>query len=122
LGPYRPHTLLVGSREGTDAILGVLRSRFIPPIRVFDCAMGAARPGMLDMLDVLFRARTIILRNVDALDGCGQRALMARLDAPDARLQIISIADQPPFELVQRGRFLDGLYRRLSVVHLWLDS
>jgi hypothetical protein len=113
LGPYRPHTMLIGADDRTASILGGLHAGLTPPVRVHDCAVAAAWPD---------DARTIILRNLDTLDLRSQHALMARLDAAPRRVQIISVAEQSAFALVQRGQFLEALYRRLSLIYLSLEA
>jgi hypothetical protein len=113
VGPYRPHTMLIGSDDRTASILGELHAGLVPPVRVHDCATAAAWPD---------DARTIIVRNLDTLDLRGQHALMAFLDAASTRVQIISVAERSPFDIVQRGLLIEALYRRLSLIYLWLEA
>jgi hypothetical protein len=113
VGPYRPHTLLVGSADRTASVIDELHADLVPPISVHDCATAMELPP---------DGGTIIMRNLEALDAHGQHALMAHLDAAHKGLQIISVAERSPFTLVQRGRFLEALYRRLSLIYLWLEA
>jgi hypothetical protein len=113
VGPYRPHTLLVGPSEATASILESLLADFVQPVWFHDCATAMELPD---------EAATVVLKGLEALDLRAQHALMARLDHGGLRQQIISLAERSPFALVQRGQFLEPLYRRLSVVYLLFDN
>ncbi|HEV3057556.1 MAG TPA: hypothetical protein VGY48_04870 [Vicinamibacterales bacterium] len=113
VGAYRPHTLLVGPSEATASILESLLADFVQPVWFHDCATA---------IDLPDEAATVVLKGLEALDVRAQHALMARLDRADARQQIISLSERSPFALVQRGQFLEPLYRRLSVVYLRFDN
>jgi hypothetical protein len=67
---------------------------------------------------------TLILLEVDALDGAGQRQLIQWMNEPrNAETQIISLATIPLAPLVQTHRFDAELYYRLNVIYLEvLDS
>jgi DNA-binding NtrC family response regulator len=58
-----------------------------------------------------------VVREVDALDPREQRQLLESLQRA-AGVQVISVAAQPLYPLVQTGRFTDALYYRLNVVYL----
>jgi hypothetical protein len=109
VGLYRPHTMLVGPPVETASFVEALRDDLLEPVRTID---GACVEEMPD------DARTIILRNLDALDARGQVALMAKLDSSVGALQVFSLAERPPFPRVQRGLLMESLYRRLSVVYI----
>ena len=109
VGPYRPHTMLVGPPGETASLVEAIREDLLEPV----CAIDAACVG-----EIPDDARTIILRNLDALDAPGQVALMAKLDSSIGALQVFSLAEHPPFSRVQRGLLMESLYRRLSVVYL----
>jgi hypothetical protein len=113
VGPYRPHALLVGPPEATASILESLLADFVQPVWFHDCATAMELPE---------EAATVVLKGLEALDVRAQHALMARLDHAGARQQIISLSERSPFTLVQRGQFLEPLYRRLSVVCLQFDN
>jgi hypothetical protein len=113
VGPYRPHTLLVGPSEATASALEGLLADFAQPVWFHDCATG---------MDLPDEAATVVLQGLEALDARAQHALMARLDRTPSRQQIISLSEQSLFALVQRGGFLEALYRRLSVVYLRFES
>ncbi len=110
IGPYRPHTMLVGPSGETASFVEALRGDLLEPVHTIDCACVGEIPR---------HARTIILRNLDALDASGQVALMARLDA--GALQVFRLAGRPPYARVQRGLLMESLYRRLSLVYLVAD-
>lgn len=113
VGPYRPHTMLVGPSRETASFIKALRDDLLGPI----CTIDGACVG-----DIPAHARTIILRNLDALDVKGQLALMARLESSVGRLQVVSLAERPPFARVQCGLLMETLYRRLSLVYLVTDD
>lgn len=109
VGPYRPHTMIVGPSCETASFVEALRDDLLEPVCTIDCARMDRIPD---------HARTIILRNLDALDMLGQLALMDRLESYAGMLQVVSVAAQPPFARVQRGLLMETLYRRLSLVYL----
>ena len=109
VGPYRPHTMLVGPPWETASFIDALRDDLIEPVCVVDGARLDEFPS---------HARTLILRNVDALDFSSQLALMARLDSSVGALQVVSLAERSPFARVQCGLLMETLYRRLSLVYL----
>ncbi|HEY7286751.1 MAG TPA: hypothetical protein VH497_14990 [Vicinamibacterales bacterium] len=113
VGPYRPHTMLVGPPRETASFVESLRGDLLEPIFTIDGACVGEIPPY---------ARTIILRNVDALDLRGQVALMTRLESSSGTLQVVSVAEHPPFARVQRGLMMETLYRRLSLVYLVTDA
>jgi hypothetical protein len=109
VGPYRPHTMIVGPSCETASFVEALRDDLLEPICTIDCARMDPIPG---------HARTIILHNLNALDLRGQVALMDRLESFAGMVQVVSVAEQPPFARVQRGLLMESLYRRLSLVYL----
>jgi len=113
VGPYRPHTMIVGPSWETGSFVEALREDLLEPVCTLDCARMNRIPD---------DARTIILYNLDALDVCGQLALMDRLESYAGMVQIVSVAEQPPFARVQRGLLMETLYRRLSLVYLVTDG
>ncbi len=64
------------------------------------------------------RPATLVVRSVSALDQDQQQALLAWLDAPGNRMQVISTTTDPLYPLVSRGAFLANLYYRLNVLLL----
>src|SRR6266536_683777 len=94
----RPNTLLEGPHETTDAIVGEAMEWLEEP--------HAAWTGAPPCGD---RPATLVVRSVSALDRDQQRALLAWLDAPGNRIQVISTTTDPLYPLVDRGAFLANL-------------
>jgi hypothetical protein len=113
VGPYRPHTMVVGPSCETASFVEAVREDLLEPVCTVDCARMEQIPD---------HARTIILHNLDKLDVFGQLALMDRLESYAGMLQVVSVAEQPPFARVQRGLLMETLYRRLSLVYLVTDG
>jgi Sigma-54 interaction domain len=107
----RPNTLLEGPHEATDAIVGEAMEWLAEPHATWSGA-----PLCCD------RPATLVVRSVSALDGDQQQALLAWLDAPGDRMQVISTTDDPLYPLVSRGAFLANLYYRLNVLLLDVAS
>ena len=104
----RPNTLLEGPHETTDAIVGEAMECLAEPYATW-CG---APPARCD------RPATLLVRSVSALDRDQQQALLAWLDAPGNRMQVISTTTDPLYPLVSRGAFLANLYYRLNVLLL----
>jgi hypothetical protein len=104
----RPNTLLEGPPETTDAIVGEAMEWLAEPNAMW-CG---APPARCD------RPATLVVRSVSALDQDQQQALLAWLDAPGNRMQVISTTTDPLYPLVSRGAFLANLYYRLNVLLL----
>jgi hypothetical protein len=113
VGPYRPHTMIVGPSYETASFVEALREDLLEPVCAVDCARMEQIPD---------HARTIILHNLDKLDVFGQLALMDRLESYAGMLQVVSVAEEPPFARVQRGLLMETLYRRLSLVYLVVSA
>ena len=62
--------------------------------------------------------RTLVVRDVDALNSTQQEMLVALICRTAGDIQIISTSKVPLFPLVQRRSFLDRLYYQLNVVYL----
>jgi hypothetical protein len=103
----RPNTLLEGPHETTDAIVGEAMEWLAEPFSTW-CGV----PQACD------RPATLLVRSVSALDRDQQQALLAWLDAPGNRMQVISTTTDPLYPLVSRGAFLANLYYRLNVLLL----
>jgi len=104
----RPNTLLEGPHETTDAIVGEAMEWLAEPYATW-CGVPPARCD---------RPATLLVRSVSALDQDQQQALLAWLDAPGNRMQVISTTTDPLYPLVSRGAFLANLYYRLNVLLL----
>jgi len=107
----RPNTLLEGPHETTDAIVGEAMEWLAEPHATWTGA-----PPCDD------RPATLVVRSVSALDRDQQRTLLAWLDAPGNRIQVISTTTDPLYPLVDRGAFLANLYYRLNVLLLDVAS
>ena len=107
----RPNTLLEGPHETTDAIVGEAMEWLAEPFGTWG---GAAQASD--------RPATLVVRSVSALDQDQQQALLAWLDAPGNRMQVISTTTDPLYPLVSRGAFLANLYYRLNVLLLDVAS
>ena len=107
----RPNTLLEGPHEATDAIVGEAMEWLAEPH-----ATWTGEPPRTD------RPATLVVRSVSALDRDQQQALLAWLDAPGDRIQVISTTIDPLYPLVNRGAFLANLYYRLNVLLLDVAS
>jgi hypothetical protein len=105
--------MIVGPSYETASFVEALREDLLEPVCTVDCARMEQIPD---------HARTIILHNLDKLDVFGQLALMDRLESYAGMLQVVSVAEQPPFARVQRGLLMETLYRRLSLVYLVTDG
>ena len=107
----RPNTLLEGPQEATEAIVGEAMEWLAEPHATWSGA-----PSRSD------RPATLVVRSVSALDQEQQQALLAWLDAPGDRMQVISTTNDPLYPLVSRGAFLANLYYRLNVLLLDVAS
>ena len=107
----RPNTLLEGPHETTDAIVGEAMEWLAEPFGTWGGAPQASD-----------RPATLVVRSVSALDQDQQQALLAWLDAPGNRMQVISTTTDPLYPLVSRGVFLANLYYRLNVLLLDVAS
>jgi hypothetical protein len=66
--------------------------------------------------------RTLVVRDVEALDSAQQENLVALICRLAADIQIVSTSRAPLFPLVERGTFLDRLYYQLNIVYLDLTD
>jgi len=101
--------LIIGPAAAADAFIRAVTPQLRLPVRSF---VSAALPPHLPA------DGTLVLRDVDTLDGNQQQRLVRWLDEPlDAHPQVISLTAAPLYLLVQARMFLDKLYYRLNVVH-----
>jgi hypothetical protein len=112
LAPY-PTLLLVAPAAAADRILEVVIPHLRKPIHVKDCIRAVS-----DWPE----GGTLILRNVNALDAQHQAAMLRWLDESRDDTQVVSIAWAPVYPRVETGGFLEGLYYRLNVVTLSVES
>lgn len=106
--------LIVGPGAAADAFIRAVTPQLRLPVRSFVCA---ALPPHLPA------DGTLVLRDVDTLDGDQQLRLVRWLDEPlDGHPQVISLTAAPLYLLVQARMFMDRLYYRLNVVHFEVIS
>ena len=102
--------LVCGPRDATHAFILAVTPDLRVPVR--DCSAVDALPSSP-------AEGTLILRDVDALDGEQQLRLLRWLDDPrNGRTQVISTTAELLYAAVQTGTFSDWLYYRLNVVHV----
>jgi hypothetical protein len=61
---------------------------------------------------------SLILRDLETLDGNAQRELLQWLDGAGRHTRVVSLTSPHLYSLVTTGRFLDTLYYRLNTVRL----
>ena len=106
----RPNLLVLCHDRAPDAVLAPLMGSWRQPVRV--CRL----PGAL-MLPEDPRG-TLFLVDVGALMLGQQMKLYDWLEGPGRECQVVSIAREPLYPLVEDGRFMEALYYRLNVVKL----
>jgi hypothetical protein len=108
----RPNALLSGPREATHTCLLKVKPGFRLPIRRLACDdLGSLPPP----------GGTVILDDVEVLDGQQQETLLRWLDeGSHAEMQVISITAATLYDRVRAGTFLQALYYRLNVIHIEL--
>lgn len=106
--PSRPNGLLIGPRAATDAVLRQLQPSLRAPVLHWPREGAPWRTQQ--------PAATLVLHDVGALLPAEQECLLAWLDAPGSRVQVLSCSTCRVFPLVQRGVFLEQLYYRLNYV------
>src|SRR5262245_45805263 len=110
----RPNVLVVGSSTDTDHTFEVMYPYLRTPIVAW------VPRETRDVPAASFR--TLVIRDVEALDSTQQENLVALICRHAADVQIVSTSRAPLFPLVQRGVFLDRLYYQLNVVYLDLTT
>ena len=108
----RSNLLLAGSLSAIDAMLVALKPHLSAPLRQYNATTGGPVPQP--------REGTLILLEVDSLDGNQQAKLVEWLDRFEerGRVQVVSTTSAPLFSLVETGAFLANLYYRLNVVRM----
>ena len=108
----RANVLVQGRRATLDHFLDAVRSVLRPPVLVVECGPALS----------LNRAPTVILANVDRLQGTDQRTLHAwATDLRNADSQLIALSSVPLFGLVKSKAFDRELYYRLNTILVQLD-
>ena len=112
----RANLLLVGTERQVAKLL-----RFAVP-DPSQAAVVRCQNGRLVLPAASFGARTIIIRDVDALTSDDQQKLCEWLDSRRDRAQVVSTASAPLVPLVDGQLFNDALYYRLNVVYVDLTE
>jgi hypothetical protein len=104
----RAHMLVSGPRSALTAFVRAARAELIEPV----ASLSGAMPLFLE------GARTLIITDVNALDGAGQQRLLAWMNEPrNADIQILSLTSARVFAFVEKG-FDANLYYRLNTIYL----
>jgi len=106
----RPNVLVVGSSTDVDRTFEVMYPYLRTPIVAWVPRDTAEPPDST--------YRTLVVRDVDALNLTQQETLVALICKTAGDIQIISTSKAPLFPLVERHTFLDRLYYQLNVVYL----
>jgi len=109
-----PNVLVVGTSADVDKTFELMYPYLRTPLVAWV-------PREMHDLPASTAFRTIVIRDVDALDQVQQDALVALIcRQPD--MQIVSTSKAPLFPRVERAEFLDRLYYQLNVVYLDLTD
>jgi hypothetical protein len=112
--PQRPNLLVRCSPRAGNAIVCSLRAMCAAPVVVVDL------PGPLTL--PTRRAGTLVLQGASGMTLAQQIHLHDWLSAGRGSLQVVTITSEPLWDLVQQGRFLEGLFYRLNVVYLEAEN
>lgn len=114
LGEHSHNVLIEGPVAATDAVRLLLQPHFREP------TLSNRPQGPLELPSS--GTRTLILRDVGALNGEDQRRLLEWLGGMGSHAQVVSTTEQSLFALVAGGLFDVMLYYRLNVMLLHLGS
>jgi hypothetical protein len=106
----RPNLLLEGKLVVTDHILRALRPHLLEPIWCWRTTTALSLPRV--------HGGSLLLFGVTTMPAREQSRLHEWLTDNPERVQIVSMATQPLFTLVERGMFRADLYYRLSVFRI----
>ena len=107
--PPRPHALVIGATARVEGLLARLYRHLQAPVSHWWPTAVPALPQPA--------TGTLVIWGVDALDRTQQQSLLAWLENQAGDVQLISVAADPVFPLVERKEFLDGLYYRLNAIY-----
>jgi hypothetical protein len=110
----RQNMLLEGPAAWTEAVLFLLEPHLRTPV--------AWRRPRAPFALPTGECGALVLENVAALGGGEQARLLAWLDDPSHRTQLVSTTPRALFPLVMRGLFDETLYYRLNVLLLQVDA
>jgi hypothetical protein len=107
----KPNVLLCGDQSFVDGLLAALLPHCLLPIHTL--------PRQFGLLSTLSAPTgTILLPHITTYSKEEQQALVAWLKSAGSTVQLVSTADRPVDELVERGEFLAELFYCLNVVYL----
>jgi hypothetical protein len=109
-----PNVLVVGSSADVDRTFELMYPHLRTPIVAWVPRETRDLPAA--------SYRTLVIRDVEAMDSTQQENLVALICRVSADVQIVSTSKTPLFPLVERGEFLDRLYYQLNIVYLDLTS
>jgi Sigma-54 interaction domain len=109
-----PNILLEGPEASTEAVLLLLAPHLCEPVLRNRIGVPFIRPPR--------EVGALILRDIDALSADDQTALLEWLADASPRTKIVSTTAHSLFALVARGLFDVGLYYRLNVMLLQVNS
>jgi hypothetical protein len=112
LASAQTNVLLEGPPPQVDTMLAALLPHAMPPLTTWD----GATPLPTEL------AGTVIVREVNRLDGDQQRQLLRWIQNTDGTGRVIATASGSLFPLVERGKFVDTLYYRLNILRVDLSS
>ena len=110
----RPNVLIVGESDAVERALEGIRPHLAAPIAYWSPCSCLAWP------DEPFR--TLVVNGVDAMSLEQQQRLILLNDDAGGGVQVISIAEEPLFDAVERDAFVSRLYYQLNVVLLDVRS
>ena len=102
---FRPNALIEGPELNVAGLLAILTPDLRSPVIVWD-------GGTLPITG------TLIVRNVDRLDGVRRKELDEWMTRSASAVQVIATCSQRLFTFVQRGAFPSDLYYRLNLVRI----
>ena len=105
----RANLLVTGPRPATNAFIAALTPSLRSPIARLACDGPLHLPA---------GGATLILNDVDALDGRQQEALLQWISASFSTPRVISITTTPLYPRIQAHSFSSDLYYRLNVICL----
>jgi hypothetical protein len=109
----RANVMITGPKSALDPFLEAARSEWREPIKSADGTL----PTLLDGM------RTMVLTNVDRLDGSEQQRLRRWFEERrNTDVQVISLTSMPVYSMVSENAFDTELYYRLNTIFLEIQS
>ena len=108
----RHNVLLEGPSACTEAVLHLLKQYLDKPITLNQSG------APLELRSS--KGGALIMRDIGSFSGAEQDRILAWLDDPTSRGQVVCTTTEPLFLLVERGLFDATLYYRLNIIMLQL--